>query len=200
MKMNPYDAIAKKVAGRVLEGRKVRSAWSDETDRGFVLIAVAYLEKRLEGMISDFFITGAKPKELFGISGFFGDLESKIKSLHLFGVIDDNMKKELGVLRSIHNKCAHVYSAIDLGEGDIGNEVKKLRYVSDTSLKGRARVEDSIFNLEFLISVVHSKREEVLEAHYAEPTPSRFLELRELLNETTDSLNDLIEIIHGIDK
>ena len=120
-------ALGKEIGACITESRNLRRACSEETDRGHVLIAVAHLERRLEEILIKKFIPNTKPKsDLFGRAEFFPDFDSKANGLYLMGVIDEHMKRELGTLRGIRNKCAHWFQEIDLGSGGIGNEVRNL--------------------------------------------------------------------------
>ena len=94
-----------------------------QSDRGAAILALAYLENRLDLALAAHFVTDAHTKDSFrkvfkhtGPAGAFG---VKAEIAYLLGLCDHAMKEDLVALSDIRNDCAHIARALDFGSAEI---------------------------------------------------------------------------------
>jgi hypothetical protein len=79
-----------------------------ESDRGMVLILSGFLEEVLLQLLLSFFAADADRQTLAdGAGSPLASLSSRIALSHALGLIDDDDRKELGLIRNIRNDFAH---------------------------------------------------------------------------------------------
>jgi DNA-binding MltR family transcriptional regulator len=102
-----------------------------QSDRGAAILAVAYLENRLDLALAARLVTDAHTKDSFrkvfkhtGPAGAFG---IKAEIAFLLGLCDHAMKEDLVALSDIRNDFAHIARALDFGSPDICGKCAELR-------------------------------------------------------------------------
>lgn len=79
-----------------------------ESDRGTALVGAALLGARLERILRNHFITGKSANELLnGGSAPLASFSARIKCCHALGLITDNEKQDIDIIRAIRNAFAH---------------------------------------------------------------------------------------------
>ena len=94
-----------------------------QSDRGAAILAVAYLEHRLDLALAAHFVTDAHTKDSFrkvfkhtGPAGAFG---IKAEIAFLLGLCSYDMKNDLLRLSEIRNDFAHLSRAVDFGSPEM---------------------------------------------------------------------------------
>lgn len=77
------------------------------SDRGLPLVAVAGLERLLELLLSAAVPKSRDPGALFGTNGPLQSVAHKMITAHTLGLISDDEKRELDLLRRVRNQMAH---------------------------------------------------------------------------------------------
>jgi hypothetical protein len=77
------------------------------SDRGLPLVAVAGLERLLELLLSAAVPKSRDPGALFGANGPLQTVADKTITAHTLGLIPDDEKRELDLLRRVRNQMAH---------------------------------------------------------------------------------------------
>jgi DNA-binding MltR family transcriptional regulator len=95
-------------ANRIKEIYAFRTSILGETDRGAVLMAAAFLDDKLKGLIEKRLVQDRKVrKRVFDFNGALGTFSSRIDFAYLIGVIPKNAQKDLHTIRNIRNQFAH---------------------------------------------------------------------------------------------
>ena len=87
--------------------------FNEESDRGAVLTAAAFLEDRLEDILQRFLTD--EPESMQLLSGFnapLGTFHAKIVACFALGLIQRNEFDELTVMRKIRNEFAHSWTGV----------------------------------------------------------------------------------------
>lgn len=99
---------------------------SEESDRGAVLVTASMLEDVLLLLISARLVEGkATTKLIDGFNVPFGNLSAKIVAARSLGIISEEWRIELDLLREIRNKIAHSVTAT-LGDAPILSKCNEL--------------------------------------------------------------------------
>lgn len=77
------------------------------SDRGLPLVAVAGLERLLELLLSAAVPENRDPGALFGANGPLQTVADKTITAHTLGLIPDDEKRELDLIRRVRNQMAH---------------------------------------------------------------------------------------------
>ena len=104
-----------------------------ESDRGAGLYGSSYLEKELGLLLSKTLILGHdKEVNLVIEKGAFGSFDNKIKMAFLLGLITNEAKEALYVIKNIRNRFAHDDGHRDFTSPEVIHEIKKLKvYATD---------------------------------------------------------------------
>jgi mannitol operon repressor len=79
-----------------------------ESDRGAALVGAALLDARLERILRSHFIVGKSANELLdGGNGPLASFSARIKCCQALGLITDNEKNDIDLVRAIRNAFAH---------------------------------------------------------------------------------------------
>lgn len=108
----------------VLEFRKNISS---ETDRGLVLMSVAYIDERLSVLLERYFVDDSKViKALFDATGPLGTFSSKLKLAYGLGLLPKNIYIDCNKIRKIRNSFAHDSKPISFGDEPIKSQTHAL--------------------------------------------------------------------------
>jgi len=106
---------------------KIRRALSKESDRGCVLLAVSYLEDALGKYILSYLYGTSKFKKDF-VRTNLSSFNSRINFAFSIGLINENLFKDLNVIRDIRNKFAHSFELIELEDDQIKSMMSRINY------------------------------------------------------------------------
>lgn len=110
-----FESIVEVVAGFLHE-------FQAETDRGTTVVASAYLDDLLAGMLRSYFVDEPKVvAELLDFQGPLGTFSSRIGLAYCLGLIRDDQFKDLNTVRKIRNAFAHSHQALSFSEQPICN-------------------------------------------------------------------------------
>lgn len=139
----------------------LKKGLSSETDRGCVLMIVAYLDELLNEFISALFVNDVKvQKEFLRPDGPVGTFSSRINLCYLLGQISAMERRELHLLRRIRNEFAHSATSKDFSDEVILQRIKELKCTGlDVKADPRHRlVRSCIFLSANLHAMIRSDR------------------------------------------
>lgn len=129
------DILVKDIFKEIIE---LRSALSEETDRGVALMAGSYLDETLARLFKSRFLEEKKlVKEVFSPTGSLGTFSARIDLAYLIGFIGKNTYRDLHLIRKIRNEFGHTSQRINFESQSIKDKCKELR--SD-GLKGNVNL------------------------------------------------------------
>ncbi len=106
-----------------------RKALTDESDRGCVLFAAAYLDAKLSDLLYVSLVTDRDiEEELFKGNSPLSTFSSRIKMAFYLGLISKACRKNLDTIRSIRNHCAHKLDVNPLSDQSIRDQCKSLSF------------------------------------------------------------------------
>lgn len=102
------------VAEQIVEVIDFRLSLHQETDRGSALMAAAFLDDRLRGLLAKRLVNDKKIADRsFDFNGPLGSFSSRIDFSYLLGLIPNNARRDLHLIRAIRNKFAHTAAIIN---------------------------------------------------------------------------------------
>ena len=123
-------------ASRLKEFMDFRTSLIQESDRGSVLMAAAFIEDKLGCLLESYFIENEKIcKQLLKGNGALATFSSKINLTFLLGLIPENIFNDLHILRKIRNDFAHTASKISFETSSIKDRTKALSTLSKKMLR-----------------------------------------------------------------
>ena len=121
---------------RLKEFIDFRASLIQESDRGSVLMAAAFIEDKLGSLLESYFIENKKVcKQLLNGNGALATFSSKIDLTFLLGLIPENIFNDLHILRKIRNNFAHTASKISFETPSIKDRTKALSTLSKEMLR-----------------------------------------------------------------
>lgn len=99
------------------------------SERGFVILGVAYLDEALKQLLAAFLLEDVGRKEEFldgEGNGPLGTLHSRIRATYLLGLISEEEYEDLERLREIRNQYAHALHGVTLDNDYIRQKVDAL--------------------------------------------------------------------------
>ena len=104
-----------------------RVSLTQESDRAVALMAAAFLEDYLARMISSNMIENSKVrKEVFDHNGSLGTFSAKIDIAYMLGLISQEIRKDLHLLRKIRNEFAHTAKPLTFLDHNIKSRCDEL--------------------------------------------------------------------------
>lgn len=111
----------------IKENMNFRTLLSHESDRGIALMAAAFLEDQLEQLLTENLVGDSSVvKGVFSFNGSLGTFSSKIDMSYLLGLIPNNARADLDIIRRIRNEFAHDSSLIDFKTDKIKSRCENL--------------------------------------------------------------------------
>lgn len=121
---------------RLKEFIDFRTSLIQESDRGSVLMAAAFIEDKLGCLLESFFIENEKVcTQLLNGNGALATFSSKIDLTFLLGLIPKNIYNDLHILRKIRNDFAHTASKLSFETPSIKDRTKLLSTLSKVMLR-----------------------------------------------------------------
>jgi hypothetical protein len=116
-----------------------RKTLNQESDRGCALMAAAYLDERLGDLLKSFFVHNDKViNKMFDFNGPFGTFSSRIDSAYALGLLPENVRKDIHLVRKIRNDFAHVSKPITFNDEPMASRCNEL-YIHGKDNDSRAR-------------------------------------------------------------
>jgi DNA-binding MltR family transcriptional regulator len=105
-----------------------RCSLSEETDRGCALMAAAFLDFELSRLLEARLVDNSKIfKTLSSNNGPLSSFSSKIDIAYMFGLLSENARKDLHILRKIRNEFAHKHECINFENDEIAHRCNELK-------------------------------------------------------------------------
>lgn len=144
-----------------------RSALSEESDRGCVLFAAAYLDTALEGLFRASVLEEKKiDEELFEGSAPLATFSGRIKLAYYFGFISAEFRADLETIRKIRNDFAHNATILSFDTQSIADRCRNLGFsYHEPDARPRAHFTSAVTGLVSTICVL------TLNAKRATPKP-----------------------------
>jgi DNA-binding MltR family transcriptional regulator len=99
---------ARKVKSARAEWKLLHQEWFDESPRGVILTAAAFIDDRLRELISGYLMLNEGATKLFaGPTAPFGTFSSKIAASFALGLVSEHEYLAIDALRDIRNAFAH---------------------------------------------------------------------------------------------
>lgn len=126
---------------------QLREALSTETDRGCALHAASYLDNELGVMLASHFVDHAKTHiELLDGTGGLATFSARIAIAFALGLISENVRNDLTLIRKIRNDFGHNPAQIGFDQEAIANRCRELHFRSETLERPPRRFfESSVF-------------------------------------------------------
>lgn len=104
-----------------------RFSLNDETDRGCALMVASFLDFKIEQMLSARFVDnfGAVAEQL-SHSGPLGTFSSRIDAAFLIGLIGENVRRDMHLIRKIRNEFGHSHKPLTFTEQRIRSRCNEL--------------------------------------------------------------------------
>lgn len=136
------------------EQYNLRMSLIKESDRGAVLLSVAFLESYLENALKSKLI-GSKNRidKLFDLNGALGSFSNKIDMSFSIGIINEKIYNDLTNIRKIRNKFAHTYELIELSSPTINDNILKLKLCPRKNIENSSARQIFISTIFYLISI-----------------------------------------------
>jgi len=97
------------------------------TDRGLVLMSVAYIDERLSVLLEKYFVDDKSIiQTLFDATGPLGTFSSKLKLAYGIGLIPKNVYTDCNKIRRIRNTFAHISKPISFEDEPIKSQTHSL--------------------------------------------------------------------------
>jgi DNA-binding MltR family transcriptional regulator len=152
-----------------------------ETDRGVALMAAAYLENSLEGLLKKLFVNDSflKNDPFNSYNGFLTTFSSKIDLAFMLGLISNKTKQKLNWIRSIRNDFAHSADFINFDEQSFADRCNNLNdYEKTEDLSPRDIFIDAVFELS---GIIYTTRLDLDERREKKDQESGQFDLRKLI-------------------
>lgn len=132
-----------------------RSALNEESDRGCVLFAAAYLDHALMELLRSCLVQTKKiDEDLFKQNGPLASFSSRIKFAYYLGKISPSEKKDFETIRSIRNDFAHHPEFIDFSVQSIKDRCANLdHHWHDQGARARGKFTAAV---SALLAYVHA--------------------------------------------
>ena len=100
-----------------------------ESDRGCALVLAANLDNRLQALLESFFIEQPKSKRnaIFKGNGCLSTFSSRIKIAFAVGLLGDDERHDLDIIRDIRNDFAHDESSIGFSTRSVRDRCNSMR-------------------------------------------------------------------------
>ena len=144
---------------RLKEFIDFRASLIQESDRGSVLMAAAFIEDKLEDLLEAYFVKNEKVcRQLLKGNGALATFSSKIDLTFLLGLIPENIFNDLHLLRKIRNEFAHTASKISFKTPSIKDRTRALSTLSKKMLRDDTKAY-FMHSMTTILTVINMKME-----------------------------------------
>lgn len=106
---------------------RVTTELCNESERGAVILAFAWMDDELTNALKKFLIpTAQNSDELLGVGRPIGDAATKIDLAFRLGIINDGMHKSLHLVRRLRNDFSHTSSKLTFQTDSVRDRVNNL--------------------------------------------------------------------------
>lgn len=147
--------IEKLLEGKLDEVFKFRQSLNDETDRGCSLMAAAYLDYELGELLRGYFVD--KPqivKQMLDNNGPLTTFSSRIELSYLLGLIGEQTRRDLNLIRKIRNEFAHTSNPISFETESIRNRCLELHFDPSEETRTRQKFTRVVLGV---LAIIHTK-------------------------------------------
>lgn len=122
-----YISMIKREHPHLLGHIRYMEVLSEESDRGAVLVTASMLDDVLLSLISARLVEGRSAKKLIeGFNAPLGTFSARIAAARAIGIISEEWRRELDLLRDVRNSLAHSVTAT-LGDTPILSKCNDLK-------------------------------------------------------------------------
>jgi hypothetical protein len=100
-----------------------------ESDRAAGVLAGAYLDAFLDDLLRDVLVPGCRTDELFEGQGPLRSFGAKISLAYALGISDDNVSRDMDLIRKIRNHFAHNVWDAQFGTPPVSQWCSELRVI-----------------------------------------------------------------------
>jgi len=152
--------IPHELAAKFDEVYELRASLDDETDRGCALMAAAYLDSELEGLLAKRFVNDDEVRaELMRPLGPLGSFSVRIDLAYALGLIGAKARRDLHLIRKIRNDFGHVAKKLTFSNQALVSRCKELYHDTlDENLLPRKKFTRVVMGL---AAVIHAQRYKV---------------------------------------
>jgi mannitol operon repressor len=123
-----YMALMERECPHLMDHLRYMEVLTEESDRGAVLVTAAMLDDVLTKLLLARLVEGKSSEKLLdGFNAPLGTFSAKIAAARAIGVISEEWRRDLDLLRGIRNDFAHSVTAT-LGDEPILNKCNELRH------------------------------------------------------------------------
>ena len=100
-----------------------------ETDRAAIVLGAAWIDEGLTALLRAALLPSGGKKEdddLFGFGGPLGDFSARTKLCHRLGLLSDDFRKAIDIVRKIRNRFAHSVDRPDLSTSPFREWINEL--------------------------------------------------------------------------
>ena len=163
--------------------------FSYETDRGFAITAVVYLDNALEKLIRAAYIQDPKVKSLFGNNQILQTFYNKISIAYFSGLISKPVYHDLLLVGEIRSRFAHGITAnLRLSDESISKKINSFQELPDTHHQYPERFQFSLI-VSHLGALLRAYRDVLLKVTESPLLGKRFADL---IQNVDDSLRRYI--------
>jgi hypothetical protein len=128
--------------------------FNKETDRGAALTATAYLDERLNDILTSFFVDAKEVQELlYGFNAPLGTFSAKITSAYALGLIQPNEYEELNIIRKVRNEFGHSWQGVSFKSGKVSDLCALLPWLGPEELEAQSGARER-FNFAVAILLI----------------------------------------------
>ncbi|MCC8358918.1 MltR family transcriptional regulator [Salinimicrobium sediminilitoris] len=121
--------LTDKELNKIKDVQKLRKFLEVESDRGCCLLAVSFLDNEIKLLLENKLVGTEKFKNnLFSLNGPLGTFSSKIDLSFSIGLIGDDVKGDIHIIRKIRNEFGHSYDPIDFNSQKIKSRIENLKH------------------------------------------------------------------------
>lgn len=158
--------------------KEFRKSLDRETDRGCAVMSAAYLDVALENLLKASFVQADRViKETFNGTGPLATFSSRINLSFLLGLIDEQIFRDLNIIRKIRNDFAHEPTTLLFSSESVFSRCIALECYGQSNIEGRKKFTSVILGL---LGLIHKATD--LSNRPATPLPIDFEKFRELLD------------------
>jgi DNA-binding MltR family transcriptional regulator len=135
IKINNLTAAVDSVAFYGIDSAEIARIYrelSRENDRNAVIIATSIIDDILSLKIRSLTKVGTAKelKALFSDNGPFGSLYSKVEWLYCIGELQENIRRDINIIRKMRNDAAHMWRAFQLNDDRYIKTMEKMSFFS----------------------------------------------------------------------
>lgn len=192
------DQLPAEGGRRISEVITFRKSITNESDRGAGLMAAAFIDDRLAELISSKLINDdALIKSLLDFNGPFGNFSARIEVSFGFGLIPNNVRRDLNLLRKIRNDFAHTANQVTFYDQPIASRCRELALDNkskDANPRGKFTRAMVVCLVVIQLAILRANRPEQPNDHDVSISQKGVETVKKFLNDKGhNELDDLIE-------